>query len=65
MGRPKGSKNKAVTVKFVDINQLAQRHADLFIAAYHIEPAERLAELILEKIRASSQRLREKYGAKL
>lgn len=61
MGRPKGSKNKVKTVA-VNINDLAQRHANLFIAAYHIKPAERLAELILEKIRANKKRLKEKYG---
>lgn len=64
MARPKGSKNKIKTTA-ININDLAQRHADLFIAAYHIEPAERLAELIVEKIRASSKRLKDKYGAKL
>jgi len=64
MGRPKGSKNKVKAIA-ININDLAQRHADLFIAAYHIEPAERLAELILEKIRANAKRLKEKYGTKL
>jgi len=61
MGRPRGSKNKIKAIA-INMNDLAQRHADLFIAAYHIEPAERLAELILEKIRANNKRLKEKYG---
>lgn len=55
MGRPKGSKNKTKGVAALDLDKTAQHFADIFIAGEHIDGAEKLAERILEKIRASKK----------
>jgi len=50
-GRPKGSKNKP-KAKAVELCKIADYFATIFIAQHHVDGAERLAELILQKIRA-------------
>ncbi len=55
MGRPPGSKNKTKKAIVLGVGQLADYHSKVFIASYSIEKAERLAQLILEKIRAQKK----------
>lgn len=62
MGRPKGSKNRTKGVALIDLNRKAQYFADLFIGSEKLDNAERLTVKILEKIRASKERLAKKYG---
>jgi len=61
-GRPKGSKNRAKGVIASDLNRKAQHFADVFIGYEKIDGAEKLAVKILEKIKASKDRLEKKYG---
>ncbi len=56
-GRPPGSKNKKKLGITVDINGKAKHFAEMFIAAEHINGAEKLAEKILDKIRESKRRI--------
>lgn len=61
-GRPKGSKNKTKGIATLDLNRKAEHFANLFIGYETLDGAERLAVKILEKIRASKERLEKKYG---
>ncbi|KKN77481.1 hypothetical protein LCGC14_0360400 [marine sediment metagenome] len=65
MARLKGSKNKPKTKPTSDLNSKAESFAARFIAGEGSVDAEILAIKILEKIRASRERLRKKYGDKL
>ncbi len=51
MSRPKGSKNKTRVI-VTDVAQLAKHFATVFICSYHLDGAEKLAQKILEQIRA-------------
>lgn len=59
-GRPKGSKNKTkVTSNFMDgadLKRLVTHYATVFVCSFHIDGAEKLAEKILERIRAKKER---------
>ena len=44
--------------------EIAQTFADRFISTYGIRDAERIALLVLEKIRASRKSLERRYGKK-
>lgn len=54
MSRPKGSKNKAKAV-VTNVAQLARHFATVFICSYHIDGAEKLAQKILEQVRAQKK----------
>lgn len=56
MSRPKGSKNKTKAtsnlLSAAELVRLAEHFATVFICSYHLDGAEHLAQLTLEKIRA-------------
>jgi hypothetical protein len=64
MRRPTMPKKKKVHELLKTIPEYAKSNAETFIATYGIDRAEIIAKLTLEKIRASSKRLEEKYGGK-
>ena len=54
MSRPKGSKNRTKAA-VTDVAQLANHFATVFICSYHLDGAEKLAQKILEQIRAQKK----------
>ena len=61
-GRPKGSKNRKQSQQIADRVQVANKFATTLIAYFHLDGAEKVAQMILERVRAQQVTVNEKYG---
>lgn len=59
-----GRRKKDASQQIKSTIELANYQETILIATHGIKKAERIAELTLQKIRASSKRLKVKYGGK-